>query len=335
MGAKVMWGLVIGVACLGLLILSVLGIALALVASSPPTIETPRDVFGFAARGGGGGAGEGECPALERYPARDGAQLAYRFYGSTAERLLVFVHGSSYHGGGYHALAAAISRNGAAKVVLPNLRGHYLSGRRRGDVDYVGQLEDDLADLIAVLRGRGLGGPVTLGGHSSGGGLAIRFAGGGHGDLVASYLLLSPVIPTSPAVKGGTAGGWANLHRRRLYGLIALNTLGIHGYDGLPIVEFNKPERYWDGTETLAYSHRLNTSYHPRFKYADDVRALGAKALVLVGADDEAVDAEALRAVFAASAPRAPVTVLPGVNHFAIFSAPAALEQMAAWLRGS
>jgi non-heme chloroperoxidase len=108
--------------------------------------------------------------------------------------------------------------------------------------------------------GRGLGGPVTLGGHSSGGGLAIRFAGGGHGDRVASYLLLSPVIPTSPAVKGGTAGGWANLHRRRLYGLIALNTLGIHGYDGLPIVEFNKPEQYWDGTETLAYSYRLNAS---------------------------------------------------------------------------
>jgi hypothetical protein len=27
--------------------------------------------------------------------------------------------------------------------------------------------------------------------------------------------------------------------------------LGIHGYNGLPIVEFNKPEQYWDGTETL------------------------------------------------------------------------------------
>jgi hypothetical protein len=41
--------------------------------------------------------------------------------------------------------------------------------------------------------------------------------------------LLSPVIPTSRTVKGGTGGGWANLHRRRLYGLIALNMLGING----------------------------------------------------------------------------------------------------------
>jgi non-heme chloroperoxidase len=107
MGAKVMWGLVIGVACLALLVLSVLGIALALVASAPPKIEMPRDVFGLATRGGG--TADSERPALERYPARDGAQLAYRFYDSTSERLLVFVHGSSYHGGGYHAFAAAIS----------------------------------------------------------------------------------------------------------------------------------------------------------------------------------------------------------------------------------
>jgi non-heme chloroperoxidase len=331
MGAKMMWGLVGGVAFFAVLILTVLGVALVLIASSPPKIVTPRDVFGFARRDTWA-ADEG--PAIEHYPARDGSQLAHRFYDSAGERLLVFAHGSSYHGGAYHALASAVSSNGAAKVVLPNLRGHYLSGRRRGDVDYVGQLEDDLIDLIGFLRRRGLSGPVTLGGHSSGGGLAIRFAGSGHGNLVSSYLLVSPVIPASPAVKGGTAGGWANLHRQRLYGLIALNMFAIHGYDGLPIVEFNKPEQYWDGTETLAYTYRLNASYHPRFKYADDLRALDGNALVLVGADDEAIDAEALCLLFATSAPRARVTVLPGINHFGIFSASAALEQMTAWLNG-
>jgi non-heme chloroperoxidase len=327
-----MWVLIGGVACFAVLILAVLAVALVLIASTPPKIMTPRDVFGFASLDT---RAAGEHPAIERYPARDGSQLAYRFYDSVGERLLVFAHGSSYHGGGYHALASAISSSGAAKVVLPNLRGHYLSGRRRGDVDYVGQFEDDFIDLIRFLRGRGLSSPVTLGGHSSGSGLAIRFAGGGRGDLVSGYLLLSPVIPTSPTVKGGTAGGWANLHPQRLYGLIALNMLGIHGYDGLPVVEFNKPEQYWDGTETLTYSYRLNASYHPRIKYDDDLRALDGKALVLVGADDEAIDAEALRLLFAASAPRTRVMVLPGINHFGIFSDSSALEQMIAWLNGS
>jgi pimeloyl-ACP methyl ester carboxylesterase len=111
--------------------------------------------------------------------------------------------------------------------------------------------------------------------------------------------------------------------------------LGIHGYNGLPIVEFNKPEQYWDGTETLTYSYRLNASYHPRVRYDGDLRALDGKALVLVGAADEAIDAEALRLLFAASAPRARVTVLPGINHFGIFSDSAALDQTTAWLNGS
>jgi non-heme chloroperoxidase len=199
-------------------------------------------------------------------------------------------------------------------------------------VDYVGQLEDDLADLIKFLRGQQLDGPVTLGGHSSGGGLVIRFAGGGH-EGVSSYLMLAPIIPTSPAVKGGTAGGWANLHMQRLYGLLALNAVGIRGFNALPVVEFNKPAKYWDGTETLAYSYRLNVSYHPRFRYQNDLRALGDNALVMVGADDQAIDAQALRTIVAENAPRATMTILPQVNHFGIFSDPKSLAAIADWLR--
>jgi pimeloyl-ACP methyl ester carboxylesterase len=244
------------------------------------------------------------------------------------------VHGSTYHGAGYHALASFISLSGAAKVVLPNLRGHFQSGRRRGDIDYIGQLEDDLVDLIQFLRSENLEGPITLGGHSSGGGLAIRFAGGARPDTVSSYLLLSPIIPTSPAVKDGTAGGWTTLHRRRLYGLLTLNAIGIHGFDALPIIAFNKPVKYWDGTETLSYSYRLNVSYHPRFRYANDIQSLGNKALVLVGADEEAVDPEALRAPFLSSAPRSRVAILAHINHFGIFTDPGVLQQITDWLRG-
>jgi pimeloyl-ACP methyl ester carboxylesterase len=305
--------------------------ALVLVASAEPKGAKPRDVFGFAALAR---APQGiGLPELQRYPARDGEQLAYRIYDSPSDKVLIFLHGSSYHGAGYHALATAISSAGAAKVVLPNLRGHYLSGRRRGDVDYIGQYEDDLADLVAELRRHDLNGPITLGGHSSGGGLAIRFAGGTHRALVSSFLVLAPIIPTSAAVRGGNAGGWSILHMRRLYGLLLLNALGIHGYDGLPVIAFNKPEEYWDGTETLSYSYRLNASYYPRFRSAADLQGLGDKALVLVGADDEAVDAEALRGLLAAAAPSARFEALSGVNHFAIFSHATTFQLMSHWLR--
>jgi len=315
----------------GLFVLAIIA-ALVLVASPPPPMPEPKDVFDFAASRQSSAATD--MPALQRYPARDGEPLAYRFYDSAAERILVFIHGSSYHGGGYHALAAYLSGAGAAKVVLPNLRGHYMSGRRRGDVDYVGQLEDDLVDLIAYLRAEKRTGPITLGGHSSGGGLAIRFAGGAHAEAgISSYLLLAPIIPRAPSVRGGNAGGWANLHFKRLFGLLALNAIGIRGFNGLPLVEFNKPAQFWDGTETLSYSYRLNLSYHPRPAYQSDIRALGGRTLVLVGGDDEAVDPDALRAVFAASDAQAQVTTLAGINHFGIFSQPAGLKAAAAWLR--
>src|SRR5271155_3548670 len=172
-------------------VLFVTGIVTALVAAAtpePPIVE-PKDVFDFASLRKPATAIE--PPSLQRYPARDGEQVAYRFYDSAAQRILIFIHGSSYHGSGYHALAAAVSLRGVAKVVLPNLRGHYMSGRRRGDVDYIGQYEHDLDDLIKVLRGQGLTGPITLGGHSSGGGLAIRFAGGVHAGAGTSSLLMA------------------------------------------------------------------------------------------------------------------------------------------------
>jgi pimeloyl-ACP methyl ester carboxylesterase len=312
-------------------ILLVCGLPFWLIASPPPPIAQPKDVFDFTSLASP--RTDIDLPSLRRFAARDGEQLAYRYYDSAADRILIFVHGSSYHGAGYHALASAVSLAGAAKVVLPNLRGHYQSGRRRGDVDYIGQLEDDLADLIAFLRSEHRDGPITLGGHSSGGGLAIRFAGGSHRADVKSFLLLAPIIPRSPSVRGGTAGGWANLHWRRLYGLLALNAVGIHGFDGMSVVEFNKPAKYWDGTETLSYSYRLNASYHPRFDYAADIAALGGNTLVLVGANDQAIDPDALRAELAKSDAAAQVAVLPDVNHFGIFSDKASLARIVDWLK--
>lgn len=322
---------IVCLACFGSLILTALATAFTLTASSRPKIENPRDVFGFASvKAPATGT---DIPGLRRYPARDGEELAYRIYEFSGERILIFIHGSSYHGAGYYSLAAFISASGVAKVVLPNLRGHYQSGRRRGDVDYVGQLEDDLVDLVAFLRHEGLQGPITLGGHSSGGGLVIRFAGGSHDGMVSNFLMLSPIIPTSSAVRDGSAGGWASLNARRLYGLLMLNAAGIHKFNGLPIVEFNKPVAFWDGTETLSYSYRLNASYHPRYRYADDIRTLDDKAFVLVGAEDEAVDPDALRALFASSAPRSRVAILPHINHFGIFTDATALQTITDWLR--
>ena len=59
---------------------------------------------------------------------------------------------------------------------------------------------------------------------------------------------------------------------------------------------------------------------HPRYRYARDLASLDGKATVLIGDQDEAVDAIALRGIFESHAPRAGMTILPGVNHFGVFS---------------
>jgi alpha-beta hydrolase superfamily lysophospholipase len=56
---------------------------------------------------------------------------------------------------------------------VPGLRGHHNSGRS-GDIDYIGQLEDDLADFVAVLRPLHPNASFTLIGFSSGGGFVLR-----------------------------------------------------------------------------------------------------------------------------------------------------------------
>ena len=93
------------------------------------------------------------------------------------------------------ALAQSLAESAAANVITPDLRGHGPSPDVRGDIDYIDQLEDDLADLIAHLRDRAArGGEIVVGGHSSGAGLALRFGGSVYGDRAAGYLLLAPYL---------------------------------------------------------------------------------------------------------------------------------------------
>jgi alpha-beta hydrolase superfamily lysophospholipase len=312
------------------LITLLLGVALLLVFWPAPKILEPKDVYGFKKLSQTARATNEAIRPPQYYRARDGAQLAYRFYDSKANRILIFVHGSSYHGGGYDDLAQAISAGGFAKVYLPNLRGHYLSGPRSGDVEYIGQLEDDIADLIGFARARGQNGPLILGGHSSGGGFAIRFAGGPHTSLVSGYLLLSPVIPLSPVFKRHS--GWATADIKRMIRLSILNTFGISAFNGMPTIWFNKPQDLRDGTETLVYSYRLNTSMHPHFKYQHDVAALGDNVLVLIGSEDQQNFADAYAPLTKRFDPKARVVVLPGVDHLGIMNNPAMVDAAGKWL---
>ncbi len=109
-------------------------------------------------------------PPLKTFAARDGQLLSYRYYAAQSDKVLILLHGACWHSQYFLPLAEFISSEGLAKVYTPNLRGHGQAPKRRGDVDYVGQLEDDLADLISMIREDNPHAMLIVGGHSSGAG---------------------------------------------------------------------------------------------------------------------------------------------------------------------
>jgi non-heme chloroperoxidase len=230
-------------------------------------------------------------PQLQTFRARDGKELAYRHYPAQSENVLILVHGSGYHSQYLLPLAEFISAQGLAQVYTPDLRGHGHKPERRGDVDYIDQLENDLADLIARVRNDHPDGKLIVGGHSSGGGLVIRYAGSQYGQQADAYVLLSPFLKYNAPTIRPNSGGWAYAYTGRIAGLTMLNNMGIHWLDHMEAIEFSMPEEARDGTETLSYSHRLNTGYAPR-NYKKDLRAITQPLLVVAGTKDEAFIAE-------------------------------------------
>lgn len=271
-------------------------------------------------------------PNIKTFTARDGQPLDYRQFLSVSDKILVLLHGSGWHSQYFPPLAHFISSQGLAQVYTPDLRGHGRSPKRRGDVDYIGQLEDDLADFIALVRKENPSGMLILGGHSSGGGLAVRFAGSKDGCQADAYLLFAPYLQYNAPTLRSNSGGWALPNVGRIIGLILLNHFGIRWFNGLKVIEFNLPEESRNGTETLAYSYRLNTSYAPE-DYQKDLRAITQPLLVAVGSEDEVFYPEQFAPLVSQCA-KARVKVLPGVSHLGIVVGPEIRPVVKEWLEG-
>lgn len=271
-----------------------------------------------------------DMPSLQSYRARDGASLDYRYYPSDSNKLLILLHGSGWHSQQFYPLAKYISEQGLAQVVTPDLRGHGLHPQRRGDIDYIGQFEDDLADLIDEIRPKPRSGPIIMGGHSSGGGLAIRFAGGQYGQLVDAYLLLAPFIFYNAPTTRPNAGGWAKPYTARIIGLTMFNNLGIHQLDYLTCITFNMPKEVRNGTETLAYSFRLNTSFSPR-DYKQDLSSITQPLLLIAGTADETMFAEQYLPLISLYT-QGRVELLSEVNHMGVVVGAEVRPVVKSWL---
>ena len=111
-------------------------------------------------------------PSLSYFQARDGTSLAYRLYpaadGNT-QRIAIVIHGSAGHSTGMNEIAKRLAADNFI-AVAPDIRGHGGSGTR-GDIGYLGQLDNDLQDLLGELRRQHHDAHFSLLEFSAGGGL--------------------------------------------------------------------------------------------------------------------------------------------------------------------
>ncbi|MEM9840861.1 MAG: alpha/beta fold hydrolase [Pseudomonadota bacterium] len=272
----------------------------------------------------------------ETWTAPDGVELSFRRYSSANPNapLVVMIHGSGLHSGQLEHLATALAADGAADVLVPDLRGHGPTPDRRGDIAYIGQLEDDLAALIDAHARPGQ--EVVLLGHSSGGGLVARFSGGAHGAMADRAILLAPYLGHDAPTTRPKAGGWAHPLLRRYIGLEILTGFGVTAFNGLTVVQLNVPEPLQTGPEaaamTSSYSYRLNTSYHPRPDLGADLASL-PDVLLIAGAQDEAFVANLYQPTMEAFTTRGTYHILPDVGHMDVVDASATSDLIKEWLR--
>jgi pimeloyl-ACP methyl ester carboxylesterase len=292
---------------------------------SPLPTMTPEAMATFAPRF------EQPYPAGKRpFKMRNGTVLASQYFPAQSNTTIVLVHGVLSSSFLMNRSSGLLREAAAASVVAIDLRGHGASGGAPGDVDYIGQYEDDLADVIAKIRAENPGGRVILAGHSAGGGIVLRSVLRAGMPPVDGYLLFAPHLgsksPTTPteATKEGEA--FVRIHLPRILGLTLLNTVGITGFNGLKTLFFNLPKEM----PLRCYSYRAMVGMSPA-DYAPALKAIGKPLLVVVGSKDEAFRADRYEAAIRPYS-KGEVVIVGGASHDGVLHDPRALAAVGRWV---
>ena len=267
-------------------------------------------------------------PGLDHFAARDGTTLTYRHYparGPAVGPVAILVHGSSGSSPSLHALADALAAHGV-ETFAPDIRGHGGSGTR-GDIGYIGQLEDDMADLVAHVRRTNPDAPITLLGHSAGGGFALRLASSPIQNLFARTVLLAPYLGYDAPTNRPNSGGWARADIPRFLALAVLRRIGIDCCDALPVLAFAVPPNS-EAVLVSAYSNRLTRNFATR-GYKADFAATTRPVTLIAGAADELMLSDKYADAVHAIAPSVDVKLIEGANHMSLLSDPRAVSAIA------
>lgn len=266
------------------------------------------------------------------FNARDGKKLVACKFAGRSEHTIILLHGVKSSAFMYNQTGGLLRDATKADVFVLDLRGHGKSEGTDGDVDYINQYADDVADVVKAIRKNKPQGKIILAGHSMGGGIALRYAMDKQNTPVDGYLLFAPLIGhDSPAlrqnstVSADSACPFMQIHIARIIGLTMLNELGNHANDSLPVLFFNLPEN----APSRKYSYRANKSSAPD-SYREGIRSVKVPMLVLIGSNDEAFDPAATQKAFSENS-NGKFYIVDSANHNSIRHNTASYQYIRDW----
>ena len=248
---------------------------------------------------------------------RDGNKLFNEIYPSQSKTALILIHGSGSESRYLETLAGNISQDNFATVITPDLRGHGRNLKNQSDIKYIGQLEEDIEDIIMFSRDSLNAKKIILAGHSSGGGLVLRYIGNSNLTKIDKAVMIAPYLGhDAPTVKP-ESGGWVTVGVKRWVGLSMLNSIGIQNYNEKPVLFFNRPEAYEDSLQKKSYSYRMAINFAPK-DYESDIANLRTRSLVLVGTEDESFFSSKFKEVYSPASRYTDVQIMDNLNHLNI-----------------
>ncbi len=285
------------------------------------------------------------------FNARDGKQLAYRWFAaSDAKKVVICLHGSTFNGLRYGNFARVIAMGGP-HVCLPDWRGHGDSEGAPGDLDYETQLQDDLFDLIQHLVSQGFS-SVVLGGHSAGALIALRFIAATDHPQVTGYFAIAPPLTSTDETrkydfnKGNLEYRFRYCRKKQQYrqadkkALQHAPTLNIGKYALAHFIPWcrslkvmNFPETGGAGGRVLSYSYQLLNAYSVR-NYPELFSSIKVPCHFIVGENDEVIDGDTLSSIvswYVSPYIKSSFSLVPKANHMTILTPASA--SIGKWLK--
>lgn len=257
-------------------------------------------------------------PAEQASTTVDGAAIAYRSWGSGADRGLVLVHGGAAHSRWWDHVAPLLT--GAGKVVALDLSGHGDSDRRDSY-----DLDTWAHEVHAVAAAAGFSRPPVVIGHSMGGFVTLRAAALFEAQIDGAIVVdtaVRDITPEELAARERRAFGPLRTYPDRQTALARFRT--VPEQRTLPYVAAHVAEtsiRAVEGGWTWKFDPRIFLRPH----FSPDLLTRPDCRVAVFRAQHGIVSTEISAAMYDRLGRAAPVIEIPAAGHHVMLDQPLAL----------